>query len=98
MLCFTSDVGRYKKIVEGIQQWVDVGESGETENKACNCILDQWQGSDGTNGKPCQDSEMTRDWITINSKSCPVSCKCFKKTQTTVTNILPLLTLQARQS
>lgn len=33
--------------MEGMQQWGDVGDLGETENKSYRFILDQLQGSGG---------------------------------------------------
>lgn len=46
-----SVANHYRKSVEGIQQWDNVGELGKVENKACGCILYQLQrSSDGVLG------------------------------------------------
>lgn len=37
---FKSDEVSYRKPVAGIQQWIDVGEVEEVQNKLCSCMLD----------------------------------------------------------
>lgn len=67
-LCFKSDPGSSRKLVERTLQWLGLGELVEIENKPCICILDQMQGWMAHGGRPSRSElqqsnpEMKRDW------------------------------------